>query len=162
MEVKLTAKRKKGNLTKLANGVDKKLYGAVEAENKAIVSDFLKPTETWKENVHFDVRIKYTGDKLESQVSTDNKIYVYLDKGIQPHIIQAKPGKHLFFALEFQAKTKPGSLSSGPGSVGSEKIVANMVNHPGTKPRRYSQLIYNRAKPRFIKRIRTAIKQLSS
>ena len=102
------------------------------------VEGFERTTATWKKRPTFTIKVTRKG----FTVSTDDKIYGYVDEGTRPHRIMPKrPDGVLRFNSPFRAKTTPNSISSTAGSVGGDVNYRRGVNHPGTKARNFTKLI---------------------
>lgn len=94
--------------------------------------DFKKTTATWEHKVEFTIAVPA---EWERTISTSDEIYGMLNAGTPPHLIFPKRSKLLRFNTPFKAKTVPQSITSGPGSVGSQTVFSKGVAHPGTKAR---------------------------
>lgn len=106
------------------------------------------------------VRIKVTGSRRD--IVNWNRI----DKtGARPHIIRPKRGKFLRFVWggygSYDAKTKPSPARfGGSGKVANGKVVfLRKVNHPGFKPRKFSEAINKDARPLVDKEVRNAVRR---
>jgi hypothetical protein len=112
-----------------------------------IRKDFLLTTKTWKHQPKFRFVKGLKKGKSELLVYTDDEIYYYVDKGTKPHLIWAgiytgkSDKKALKFPGTFSAKTIPGVLGSFQGSSGGEPVYTPYVEHPGTKPRGFEDMI---------------------
>lgn len=155
MEVSAKATYRKGALSRFADGFEGKLQKTILKEAEATQKDFQRTTTNWKTEVVFEIRELAP---VGARVRTGNLTYVGVSEGTPPHDIYAKPGKRLFFNQPFGAKTKPGSLASGTGSIGSDLWVAVHVHHPGTKARDFNAQIKKKARPRYKKRVQTLVK----
>jgi hypothetical protein len=112
-----------------------------------IKKDFEKTTKTWKKKPKFVLIKGLKAGKIELLVYTDDPIYYFVDKGTKPHLIWAGAytGKSektvLAFPGTFSAKTMPGVLSSFRGFSGGDPVFTPYVEHPGTKPRGFENMI---------------------
>lgn len=100
--------------------------------------DFGITVQTWDHKVSFEIA---NPSPWERTVSTEDDIYVMLNKGTKKHRILPKSGGVLRFTGPFQAKTVPNSISSGSGSKGSKETFSRGVDHPGTEARNWSKAI---------------------
>ena len=98
---------------------------------------FRKTTATWEHAVDFTA----TATREGYIIGTDDPIYGYVDDGTSPHVIAAKPGKMLAFSVGGRAKTQPGVIGSGAGARGDTRVFAKVVQHPGTAPRGFTEII---------------------
>lgn len=122
----------------------------VASEMAEVREDYERTTKSWDEQPTFI--IKFDADRLGGTVSTSNKIYHYVDAGTKPHIIKPKrPGYPLRFNVPFKPKTSVMQIKSGAGSRGNTTVRAMVVHHPGTKARKFTQVI-QRAHNRAFKR----------
>ena len=98
-------------------------------------------TSTWDTDVKFTMRSTFTDSKCEIEVSTDNEIYGYVNEGTKPHVIRPRFAKRLAFQTGYRAKTRPKSITSGPGGASGPYAYANVVHHPGTKAREFTKYV---------------------
>jgi len=115
-------------------------------------------TRTWKTPVLFKLdvsRVFVSSSEVYAIVSTKDKRWLWTDKGTKPHKIplQPKTSGWLAFPSKFSPKSKPGTLRAFSGSKGGPMFFAKQVNHPGTKPRKFSEQIEKKYGPKF----RTAV-----
>ena len=95
----------------------------------------------------------------------DAKIYRFVNDGTRPHKIRPKRAKALSFVTggkgSYVPKTKPVGQFGGPGIVrGGERVYAQEVDHPGTKPRNFDLRISNKMAPVLAKAIREAVSRV--
>jgi hypothetical protein len=152
MKLSISATRQKGSLSRWLERLPRQLDKALDDEAQLIKADFAKSTGGWSTAVTFTV----TSGSFSRKVGTTNRIYGFVNEGTPPHMIYPR-GKFLFFNVPYTAKTRPGSLGSGGGGKGDTPVFAREVRHPGTKPRKFNELIADKARPRFYKRVKQAI-----
>jgi hypothetical protein len=122
------------DVKQLRRAIDNALDGAA----KATKVDFDVTTQTWDNRPTFTIE---KGDG-ERTVATDNEVYGYVDEGTPPHIITAKsPTKPLTFGIGGRPKTAPRVIGSRPGGKGATIVRAQVVHHPGTAARDFSETI---------------------
>lgn len=115
------------------------IQNTLTATAKAIKVDHDVTTQTWEHRPTFTID---SPTPFERTISTNDEIYGMLDKGTQAHDIRPKkPRGILRFTTPFKSKTLPGQIMSRGGSKGSSPVVARVVHHPGTKPRRWAKAI---------------------
>jgi hypothetical protein len=109
-------------------------------------------TRTWNHQPEFQVETEGTRDSLVILIGTDDPVFGYLDQGTRV--------RRAVMSRDFVAKTRPGSLKSGPGRGGVVFIGRN-VNRPGIKARnatgRTAETLEKQAEPTFnreLKRVR--------
>lgn len=119
-----------------------------------IKKDFESTTKGWDTKVEFTVQISLSGGP-QVEVSTDNKIYGYVDKGTEAHDIWAgfftgkSKHKTLAFSSKSTPKTVPGVIGSSAGSVGKVDTFTPYVRHPGGKARGFSKEIQKKWTNKF-------------
>lgn len=132
---------------KLTRAVENALDGAADAARV----DFEVTTQTWVTQVSFDV----TRRVMERIVSTDSRIYGYVNDGTEPHIIRPKNSRLLRFLTPYRAKTEVRVIGSGRGGRGNTTVYARMVRHPGFPGREFDDVIAKKWKnelPRIMQR----------
>jgi hypothetical protein len=138
------------------------LQAAVEKVGKEIQADFEKTTATWEHQPKFEVETDVS-ENLAAMVSTDDKIFGYVDEGTRPHVIRAKNGKRLAFQWagpgSYRAKTSPGVIGSTAGGPSGEMVYPVEVHHPGTKARHFDKMIRQKWEPRFKQRMEYAMRK---
>ena len=125
---------------------------------RQIQRDFEKTTKNWKEEVDFKVSQKKQGDRYTFTAFTDNTIYGYVNDGTEPHLIVAKNAPFLSFRVGGTAKTTVGKLKSGKGKRGNQFVQKKQVQHPGTKARKFDEIIAERFKERWVKESNEALR----
>lgn len=114
------------------------IRNTLKGEGKAVKVDFDTTTQTFKHRPEFTIDVE--DDKVT--VATDDEIYGYLDDGTPAHIITAKnPNKPLTFGVGGSPKTAPRVIGSRPGTRGSTIVRAQVVHHPGTAARLFTDEI---------------------
>jgi hypothetical protein len=131
---------------------------AVNDTLTTIQKDFQRTTRTWKTSVIFVIhKSVVSGNTLSGSVGTDNKIYGYVNDGTRAHIIRPKRARALRFRTGYRAKTKYRVLSSSSGGAYGAYAYAQVVHHPGTKPREFDVTIADMRQRDFEKAVITAI-----
>jgi len=140
------------------------LLNAMRAAGTQIKKDFEKTTATWKRKPKFEMLISLTGPGPVVLVDTDDEIYGYVSGGTKPHPIFAGiyTGKSNKKALAFprisSPKTYPGHIGSMKGGSWG-KVVRPYVNHPGTKARKFDEVIQKRRQKWFKGEMEKAMKK---
>lgn len=115
------------------------IQNTLNTQALAIKVDFGVTVQTWESKPEFSIR---SVSPYEREIGTDDTNYSRLNEGTPPHVITPRRGRVLVFRTPFRAKTVPNSISSGPGSKGTNTVfVTGPVNHPGTKPRQWDKAI---------------------
>ena len=131
-----------------------------------VKKDFEKTVETWEKKPKFDTVIALGArGGSEILVGTDNEIYRYVNEGTKPHLIWAgiytgKSNKRvLAFRSQFRPKTKVRVLKSYRGYKGGPTIKRPYVQHPGTKAREFDEVIAEKRRKWFKRRMETAMRR---
>ena len=129
-----------------------------KAKHETVVGmrdDFDKTTATWKTQVTFGI----TRRGLDWYISTRNKIYGYVDQGTISHPITAHTPRGLaYFKTGFRAKTRVGQITSLVGKAANKDFRRPMqVQHPGTKARKFSEIIGLKWHKKFITACKKAV-----
>jgi hypothetical protein len=103
---------------------------------------FRRTVASWRRRPRFEVIEEATPTSLAVLGGTDSEIYKYVDLGTRPHIIEPRgAGYPLRFQSAYTAKTTPGVIGSQAGGPSGPFVSAYRVRHPGTKARRFSEMI---------------------
>ena len=137
-----------------------------------IREDFSQTVKTWDHKVKFDLHTHLTARTPSPSIEIDTKdeVWNWLDQGtglwgpkkkkylIWAGIYTGKSNKKaLAFPSVFVAKTKVGSLSSGSGMSGGDKVVRPYVEHPGIEPRGWNEMIVKKRKGWFKKQMQEGL-----
>lgn len=88
------------------------------------------------------------------------KIWYYVDLGTKPHVIRAKNKPFLAFQTGYSARTAPiAKFNQGTGQKFGAWRRVKQVNHPGNKPRKFSETFFKELSPPFVDRIQAAVKR---
>lgn len=115
----------------------KDLVFAMGDFSKEIQAAFNRTTTYWKRNRPvFTRELKTTGKYVSVTVSTDNKVYGYIDQGTKEHSIEIPPigpereGNRMGTYGAFKPGSMPGVLKVGAkGQVGKLRIPAGQVSN---------------------------------
>lgn len=127
---------------RIKSSMAKQAMTAIERVNtqtaEAIVKNYNRTTNGWSDRPK---PIVWVGrDRLEARM--DSQVWNWLDKGTRPHRIEPKKRAGLLrFRTGYVARTRPGSLDSGAGGANGPFVFSRGVNHPGTKPRKWTKKI---------------------
>lgn len=119
-----------------ASGMERALENALTGVAKDVLIDFKVTTQTWKDKPTFTIERKAGYRKI----STDDRIYGYVNFGTKPHLIRAKK-RFLSFRGGYRAKTTPRIIGSTTGGASGKPLFAKVVHHPGTKARAFDEAI---------------------
>ena len=117
----------------------------LEDLRQGIRADLAKVTATWEHQpVFFEQKQRAEAGYLfagEIRITTNDRIYRFVDQGTRPHIITARPGHVLAFQAHYTRKTYPGFITSTASGRSGPLIFRRSVRHPGTKPRKFTETI---------------------
>lgn len=89
------------------------LKGALAHWGNIARDDFKKTVSSWKTPVHFKNEQLLQGGNMAQEVSSDNRIYGYIDQGTQAHWVwPRKAGGVLRFNSKWSNATRPRVISS--------------------------------------------------
>lgn len=112
---------------------------------------FKSTTKHWQHEVEFTSDIDFTSDGVSLIAGTDDQVYYWLDKGTSVRRAVMSP--------DWQSKTKPGSLQSGPGR-GRVVFISKKINLPGIEARNFSgkiaETIEQELEPTFNRNLKKA------
>ena len=151
--------------SKLKGDMRLDFLNAMRKMAREITADFQKTTATWDHKPKFEQQVSLTGPGPVVLVGTDDLIYKFVDEGTKEHDIFAgyytgKSNKRvLVFPGTFTAKTVPGIIGSRAGSKGGETVKRPFVHHPGTKARRFTEVIKGKWEKRFKSDMQDVMKQ---
>ena len=106
-----------------------------------VKDDFNKTTQSWKRSPRFTKKELTNADVIGFEVSTDNDIYRFVDKGTRAHMILPRNAMMLAFPAQYQAKTTPRVIGSQAGGSSGPSVFARGVHHPGTEARDFAETI---------------------
>jgi len=115
-------------------------------------TDFLLTVKTWKTKPVFQKTVKDARKAIKGQVSTDNDIYRYVSAGTKV--------RYATMSMDFAAKTRPGSISSGSGR-GGVLFVNKKYPRPGIEARKFDKQIKDRRKGAFVLIMETRLVQIA-
>ena len=84
-----------------------------------------------------------------NEASKGGEKWVWLDKGTKAHEIRAKNANTLAFPTVFRAGSKPGSLITHKSTSGGPMAFPQVVHHPGSKARGWSEMLKEKEQPKF-------------
>lgn len=135
------------------------LRGAVDKARKPIEEDLNAVTETWNHKVKFKVRWNTAGNNIEMTITTNDKVFIYVNDGTRPHVIQPRTARRLVFQSGYTAKSTVGSLRSRRGGKSGPTVYAKLVHHPGNEARKFDELVAKKHKNLLQKEVDAAIKK---
>lgn len=123
----------------------------------SMLKDYEKTVRTWDHKVDFKGVVNDKPAEISVSVSTQDKIYGYVDKGTKPHIIRAKRSPRLFFKSKYKSKTTPHVIGSHRGGASGDTVVAKAVHHPGTDAREFTHDLQAKYQPKLKREMEKAI-----
>jgi hypothetical protein len=131
----------------------KALLDGLKQTEKGILKDFEDTTETWEHEVEFKHGAQLKQDGGRAYVETNDEIYGYVNNGTKPHPIPTTGLGWMRFRWggkgSYRPKTRPGRFGSKPGGPSGPWVTMRKVQHPGTDPRKFDELIANRWRSLF-------------
>jgi hypothetical protein len=139
---------------------DEAIRAALEEEARAVAAeirhDYKLTTATWRHEVKFEEDVEVGPVAVTIMISTDDRVYGYVDYGTRPHAIWAgiytgrSNKRSLAFHEEFTPKAPlPGVIGSEEGRRGGKMIFRPYVEHPGTRAREFSKIITEKWRKKF-------------
>ena len=133
------------------------LLNGMRDVQKGMLKDFQATTATWEHKVEFEVAKSIAiAQSPTAHVITTDEIYNYVNNGTDPHPIFAGQYTGLsnkkalsFRSGKYRPKTRPRVIGSTPGGATGPKIARPYVEHPGTKARKFDEIIQKKWMPRF-------------
>lgn len=133
------------------------IYNKARAVGNAIKKDFEATTKTWNHKPSFTVDVSTKGQGPAVLVGTSDEIYTYVNEGTKPHAIFPRKAKVLRFQGGYKAKTSPGNIGSSAGGASGPTLFRPFVQHPGTKARKFDEVIAKKWQPLFKKEMQAAM-----
>ncbi|MEE9572775.1 MAG: hypothetical protein V3W20_07005 [Candidatus Neomarinimicrobiota bacterium] len=132
---------------------------------KSADKEFAKTYATWKHKPRFVQKFQEKSKSLFGSITTTSKgsknnPYPFM-RGTKAHIIRPKKAKMLRFQTGYKAKTTVGKIGSRTGGSFGPTVFANEVKHPGTKDRKFEEIIAKKEQPKFFKRGTIAMKKVA-
>lgn len=152
---------KPGVPNKLRNGLDLRAIMTQELDNGAeeLLRRYKKTTATWDHQPDFYI----ISTAFTRSIRTQDKIFIYVDRGTPAHTIPAGNIGFLQFRQGYRAKTTPRVISSKKGGEYGKYVRKDIVQHPGIQPREFSETIQEEVTPRIVasieKKIASAIRR---
>lgn len=139
----------------------------VETE-KDVRKDLEKSVQTWTKKPKFIVIVTRSQNENVIQITTTNKVYLWLDEGTgiygpkkKPIVIVPKKAKVLRFWPNYKAKTSSHSQAiiakAGGTNRSGKPIFAQRVVQKGIRPRRFFKKIQRRNEKKFQARMNRAV-----
>lgn len=130
---------------------------AYEATALEIKRDLEAITDTWEHKVKFTVRKTTRRGRLGITVTTNDRIFGYVNHGTEPHIITPVRARSLRFQSGYTAKSRPGWIGSQQGGAYGDDVFAQQVSHPGTVARKFDVAIARRRQKSLQSRVNQKI-----
>lgn len=159
--------KQKALITDLDSIARKAIEQALDGNVKPVlVKSHQIVVKDWEHQPKFQTRKDIKPDKISMTcfpTGPDAKIYIFVDKGTKPHVIEAKKAPRLVFQTGYQPKTlaRPARTVSGGGKATGPTVYAKRVNHPGSEAREFSETIAEDIKPDFKRIIENTFRQVS-
>lgn len=129
----------------------------MKALQKEMGKDFDATVSTWDDKPKFEDEFEQNANRIRTFTGTSDEVYTYVSKGTKAHLIRPKRAKVLAFQGTYSAKTMPGTIKARSGGASGDMIYSRGVKHPGTKARKFDELIVAKWEPLYSKRLSAAI-----
>jgi len=121
----------------------------------AVKADYGVTTRTWTNKPEFKIDKPNEDTRI---VSTDSKIFKFVDEGTRPHIIRPRKGGRLsWMGTAYRAKTTPGVIGSKQGGNNNTIVYTKVVQHPGTEARKLTLAIRTKWSKEMAVRVEKAL-----
>lgn len=147
-------KPKPADRAKLFEQYIKQAYDVTAQEIKR---DLEAITDTWERKVKFNVRQTTRSGRLGITVTTNDRIFHYVNHGTEPHIITPVRAQALHFLSGYTAKSRPGWIGSQEGGAYGDDVFTQRVSHPGTEARKFDVAIARRRQKSLQSRVNQKI-----
>jgi hypothetical protein len=117
-------------------------------------------TKKWKNKLVFRLKLKpsVTGTKYQMVAEGSGnalRIFGYVDKGTDAHVILPKNGRYLRFRTGYSALTAPiANANAGSGKATGPEVFSRGVIHPGIKAREFIGWAALEAEEEMLQRIK--------
>lgn len=172
----MPAKRVRSNLRQTMIRQDKLIRAELREECRQTARDGAKwlgvAVQGWSApKPRFAPRVVVRPDLIMAFVDvagSAKKKFIYVDKGTgkygprkRAYLIQPKtPGGKLHFQTGYSAKTAPvAKVNVGTGQRSGPWVKTIRVIHPGIKPRKFTETVWDELNPDFVRRIENAIRR---
>lgn len=125
------------------------MLNALRKVGTEIKEEFDKTTATWNTQVTFTKKPSLAGNTPSITVETDSDVYRWVNDGTEPHRIRPGSARSLTIPSGYAAKTRPGVIGSESGGPSGSIQHAMFAEHPGIKPRKFDEAIYNKLKDKI-------------
>lgn len=129
---------------------------AYQEAAEQLLQDYAGTYATWDHKPKPRLRVSRGGVAVE----IPDRIWTFVDKGTRPHRIEPRRATRLAFPSAYAAKTRPGSIKSGPGGPSGSTVIlppGRGVNHPGTKARGFTRRLKAKWKTKWPSMVQHAI-----
>lgn len=157
MAVVVSIKQIKGKKLNV-DAIRKEIENALEEEAKFHRKELEKTVRTWRDKPTFESLTDYGGGDLvvitgPAGSGSGAQHWVWTDKGTRAHPIVARRAPALRFRAGNIPKTAPGQFSARVGGRVGPWRRPRAVRHPGTKPRKWTEILSKRRRGPFTKRM---------
>lgn len=159
--------KRRALITDLNNIARDAISKALDNEVKpALIKSHNLVVANWEHKPKFQTRKDIKTDKISMTVfpvGPNTKIYIFVDQGTKPHIIEPKKAPRLVFQTGYKSKTlaRPARTVSGGGVATGPTVYAKKVNHPGSEAREFSETIAGDIEPDFKRIIENTFRDVS-
>lgn len=140
------------------DGMKKLVDRALRRQTENEARSFRRGTATWKHKPTF--HIVKSKDEIGYEVYTDSEIWKWVNFGTRRHDIFPVKAKALRFQTGYNPKTAVGQIGSVKGGKFGPEVTRASVDHPGIEPRRFDELVLDKAEERYERALLTEIDKM--
>lgn len=128
-------------IVKTNDGFKDELKAELTPVAKKLTTKFRRAVSDWQHKPTFAYRITVSRKAVRLTVfprGENRQIFLWVDRGTEPHVIRAKNKPYLKFQTGYSARTAPiARHHQGDGKAYGDWVSAQVVNHPGTEARQF-------------------------
>jgi len=136
-----------------------KVLNALRSQGTVIKSDFHSVTRTWNHQPRFETEIHFSGTEPSLNVTTNDKVFGFLDAGTRSHWVKPKRAGVLAFRSKYRSKTRPRIIGSTAGGGSGAMAFSKGHRVSGIQKREFTKTIKSIRKPGFERAMQTALRE---
>lgn len=129
--------------------INQELVKGMDKYTKLVSKEFEETVQTWNEKPSFTRTVVTSGNNIIGEVSTKNKIYIFVSDGTNRHWVGPKNASRLRFRSGYNAKTSQGRIPSVSGGATGSVVFSRGHYVSGIKARKFDTQIKNDTESRF-------------
>jgi hypothetical protein len=170
--IRVTRSPKRQRLVSMHKSAVDEIRSTIDKKVKKRAIEYCeKVVSNWEHKPKFIGSTYIDSDKISlyvEPVGENAKYWIWTSRGTKPHqisagtVIKKKRSSLLAFRKNYNPKTRPGPTYGGPGKGSGPIVFARVVNHPGTRPRKFEEWIGKNIKGEFRSDIEAAFRRGSN